>query len=370
MVNPAKISEVTRMKIAFIHPAFRDYRLRLFEELSNLYDVTYIFTAQGRPVKWNYKNILIIRNSSIKAYLKLMIELLKGKNDIILSSTKWYICFPIAKITGKKFILLTEYWLFSSDSMRDKVANFLSRLIAKNADAVIVTGTKPYESYLRMGVKDEKIFQCIQCSNDYSREPAKELRNDLGLQDKRIILYLSRIIPRKGLNYLLKAFSIIEKENNVVLIIIGEGPFKKECEKLANELCLKNVIFKGYVDDQVSYFKACDIFVLPAIFLGSDYEPWGLVINEAMSFSKPIITTDAVGAAYDLVRDGYNGYVINNKNEQELYEALYKLISNVELAKQMGENSRKIFEEKNDYGKMLEAFMNSIEYVKKNEVLE
>jgi len=359
------------MRIAFVHPAFRDYRSNLFDELNKKYDLQFIFTSQGKsrniPPEWNHKMIrsdkLRVRGRSIIMHLKLVKELLRREHDIILASTSWYICFPIAKITGKKFIFLTEYWNFASDSFSERLLNMLTKFIAKHSDAVIATGTKPFEAHLGFGAKNEKIFKCIQPANDYSNLPTKDLRDELGLEGKKIILYLGRIVPRKGLDYLIEAFALLEEEIGVTLIVVGDGPFRGECEKLAKDLDLENVVFTGYAVDQASYYKTCDLFVLPAIFVGNDYEPWGLVINEAMAFGKPIVTTDAVGAAYDLVEDGYNGYVVENKDVRGLYEALHKILSNPELAKVMGENSRKIFEEKNDHEKMLETFVSAINYV-------
>ena len=372
------------MKIAFVHPALMDYRLKLFEELNKAYDITFIFTTQGRgqagvkekhleiPREWDYKIIrndkLMVKGRPIITFLKLIRELLKGKYDIILTSTSWYICFPIARITGKRFILLTEYWYWASNSIIERLLNLFTIFIAKHADAIIATGTKSYEAHRSLGVNSEKIFKCIQCALDYSKLPTKDLRKELGLEGKKIILYLSRIVAHKGLDYLIKSFALIEKETEVALLIVGDGPFRRECENLVEKLGIKNVFFMGAVFDDVikaSYYKVCDIFVLPAILLGSGYDPWSLVINEATSFGKPIITTDTVGAAYDLVKDSYNGYVVKNRNVQELYEALHKILSNPELAKVMGKNSRKIFEEKNDYGRMFKAFENAINYVQR-----
>lgn len=370
------------MKIVFIHPALMDYRLELFEQLNNVYDITFIFTTQGRgqagvkekhieiPKDWDYEIIrsdkLMVRHRPIITYLKLIKKLLNRNYDIILTSTSWYICFPIARITGKKFILLTEYWHWTSNSYPERLLNLFTRFIAKRADAIIATGTKSYEAHLGFGVENEKNFKCIQCALDYSKLPTKDLRKELGLERKKIILYLSRIVAHKGLDYLIKAFVPIEKETEATLLVVGDGPFRKECENLVKELGVKNVFFMGGVFDDVikaSYYRSCDVFVFPAIFLGSAYDPWSLVINEAAAFGKPIITTDTVGAAYDLVKEDYNGYVVKNKNVQELYEALNKILSNSELAKGMGKNSRKLFEEKNDYGKMFKAFENAINYV-------
>lgn len=362
------------MKIAFVHPALMDYRMELFNKLHKTLDTTFIFTKQGRgqddvkekhpeiPLEWKYKIVrndrFAVRKREILTDLKLARELMNSRYDIILTSTSWYVCFLIARITGKKFILWTESWYSSSSSLKGRFRALITRFIARHADAVIASGTKPYEVHLDFGVKDEKIFKCIQCSPDFSKLPTNDLRDEFDLKEKRIILYFGRIVQSKGLDYLIKVFAMLKQEK-AALLIAGDGPFRKECENMAKELGVKNIFFTGWVNEmKASYYKVCDIFVLPAI-----YEPWGLVINEAMAFSKPIVTTDGVGAAYDLVKDGYNGYVVEKKNIQELYKAILNILSNSEVAEEMGMKSRKIFEDKNDYGHFLKAFDNAINFV-------
>jgi len=360
------------MKIAFVHPKLRDYRLELFDELNKRYDITFIFTDDfpdnilKTPSKWNYKNI-----GGIIWHLKLIRELLKSKYDIILTSTRYRPCFLLAKLTGKKLIFWTEYWYWDNDTVIKRLRNLFSKFMARHTDALIATGTQSYEFNLSIGVSKEKMFTYPQCAVDYSNTSnTKDLRKELQLQNKKVILYLSRITPLKGLDYLIKAFALLEKKmDNVCLLVVGDGPFRKDCENLVKELGVKNVLFMGSVDEddnttKAFYYKACDVFVLPTIILNG-VDCWGLVINEAMAFGKPIVTTDAVGAVPDMVKDGYNGYVVKNKNVQELFGALYKILSNPELAKVMGKNSREIFEEKNVYGKMIKKFIDVIEYVKK-----
>ena len=256
----------------------------------------------------------------------------------------------------------------------DHAGSFIGRLlnlstifIAKHADAVIATGTQSYEFHLSIGVSKEKMFTYPQCAIDYTGTSDKDTIKEIELENKKIILYLSRVVPYKGLDCLIKAFALLEKKmDDVCLLIAGDGYFRGECEDLIIKLDVKNAFLIGSVDDvtKATCYETCDVFVLPTIFLNG-VECWGLVINEAMAFSKPIITTDAVGAVKDMVHDGYNGYVVRNKNAQELCGALYEILSSPESAKLMGKNSRKIFEEKNDYGKMTSKFMDAIEHIKK-----
>lgn len=354
-----------------------DYRQELFEKLNNRYDVTFIFTKQGRgqdnvrenqasiPLKWKSKILktrFIIFNKDVGMCLLLMKELLFGKYDIILTSTSWHVCWFMSKICGNKFILITESWHWRSISFTRKFLNEFTRYIAKSSGSIFAMGTKAYRSGLESGVNEKKIFMYPQCAVDYSRLATSDIRKELGLKNKKIILYLGRIVKSKGLDYLLRAFSLLENNDNIFLIVVGEGPYKNECEKITEQLKIKNVIFAGPIfgDEKASYYKECDVFILPAIFCNDLYEPWGLVINEAMAFGKPIIATKAVGASEDLIRNGYNGYIVQDKNIMELYEAMRKILFNEEVIKLMGENSRKIFEGKNDYEKMFKALENAI----------
>lgn len=113
-------------------------------------------------------------------------------------------------------------------------------------------------------------------------------------------------------------------------------------EKLRDNIGTNNVIFTGYVDDDTRalYYLLADIFVLPSIDLKVT-EEWGLVVNEAMSVGKPAIVTTAVGCAYELVKNGVNGYVVQEKNVAALYQAIKRLLNDDELRIKMGREAKK-----------------------------
>jgi len=182
-------------------------------------------------------------------------------------------------------------------------------------------------------------------------------------KSKYTFLYLSRIIPLKGLDILIKAFSLLRrKRTDVCLLIGGDGPFRHYCEELARSLQIPDISFLGPVNPHsvVDLYEKANVFVLPSYFWQNRYESWGLVINEAISMSLPVITTKAVGAAYDLVIDGYNGFIVRDNDVTDLYEAMERIID-MDLV-QMGLNSRCLFEEKNDFAKMANGFTSAIEH--------
>jgi len=368
------------MRIIVVHPAHMDYRQEIFESLNQKYDTIFIFTKQGRgqegvkeeqasiPPEWESKVLksdLLIGRKDIGMYLRLIKELLFGKYDLILTSTSWYICWIMAKIRRKKFIFMTEFWYWQDTSIIRKILNRFTKVVVKNSDSIVAMGTNAYRSCIELGIQKEKVFMHPQCAVDYSGLPVFNLRAKYNLEDKKIILFLGRIVKIKGLDYLIESFSRLELDDkDVFLIIAGDGPDRVKYEILAKELGVKNILFTGRVSKKEisSYYNACDIFILPSIFYKQSYEPWGLVINEAMAFSKPVIATNAVGASVDMIEDGYNGYIVEEKNVYELYNSMKKILVNNEKIRLMGKKSRKIFDEKNNYGTFTETLGLSLEY--------
>lgn len=372
------------MKIIVVHPAHMDYRQEIFDSLNKKYDTTFIFTKQGRgqedvkeeqasiPSEWRSKVLksdLLIGRKDIGMYFRLIRELLFSKYDLVLTSTSWYICWTIAKLRRKRFVFMTEFWYWEDVSFTRKILNNFTKIVVKNSDAIFAMGTNAYNSCIKLGTKKEKVFIYPQCAVDYSRLPILNLKMRYKLEDMRIILFLGRIVKIKGLNYLIESFSILErKEKNVFLIIAGEGPKRTEYEKISKDLGIKNILFTGNVskNEISSYYNACDIFVLPSIFYEQSYEPWGLVVNEAMAFSKPVIATNAVGASNDLILNNVNGFIVQEKDVNQLYEAMKNILSDQSLMVKMGKESRKIFEEKNNYASYCESLDKSLKYALKD----
>jgi len=366
------------MKIIVVHPAYMDYRKEIFESLNKKYDITFIFTKQGIgqegvkeeqaniPPEWESKvlksNFLIGRRD-IGMHLRLIKELFFGRYDLVLTSTSWYICWMMAKIRGKRFVFMTEFWYWQDTSLIRKILNRFTKIVVKNSDSIFAMGTNAYHSCIELGIKEDRVFMHPQCAVDYSGLPIFNLRAKHNLEDRKIILFLGRIVKIKGLDYLIESFSRLENdENNAFLIIAGEGPESTNYEKTAKEIGIKNILFTGRVSKKEisSYYNACDIFVLPSIYYKHSYEPWGLVINEAMAFGKPVIATNAVGSSTDLIINNMNGFIVQEKNVNQLYEAMKNILSNQDLRVKMGKESRMIFEEKNNYSTFCENLDESL----------
>jgi glycosyltransferase involved in cell wall biosynthesis len=120
---------------------------------------------------------------------------------------------------------------------------------------------------------------------------------------------------------LLDAFaSIAEQRPDWDIVIAGNGPLEAELKKRLPDELMSRVVWAGFIDstDKMSaLYKCCDVLVLP-----SDYEPWALVINEAVCAGLAIVSSDVVGAAAELVCDGVNGRLFRTSDKESLIQAL------------------------------------------------
>jgi glycosyltransferase involved in cell wall biosynthesis len=364
-------------KILFLQPAYAHYREDLFALLSKRLNIHFIFEkskniypGDQKPQKISSDFIDKIFKSNL---IGLVYYLLKCDFDIIVSSVsnskRTIVSFVYAALFRKKFILWIIEWkkpAHKGHGIKKIIKHFryaIAKQIILRAHALIVGGTAARNYALNLGINDKNIFTAFQCSKDINNQ-RQILPKDPYTKNKYTFLFLSRIIPWKGLDILIKAFHLLRQmRNDVSLLIAGDGQSKEYCFNLAKTLKVKDIEFMGsIVPDQTKevYLKA-DVFVLPSYELDAYYEEWGLVVNEAMSMKLPVIATTAVGASFDMINEGYNGFVVKENNIEELYQAMKKILA-CDLI-QMGINSRNIFDEKNNFAKMANGFTDAIAYV-------
>ena len=214
-------------------------------------------------------------------------------------------------------------------------------------------------------VEKDKILEYPFSSVNYTKKDLKPLseneitnkKNKEGL-NKIVLLTIGQFIPRKGINILLKAYKDLNY-NNVSLLIIGGGSLKNEYLNYIKKYNIRNVIIKNFLqkDELVNYYKISDIFILP-----TTYDIWGLVINEAMSFGLPIITTNKCGSAIDLVKEEYNGYIFKVNDVEDLNCKLKLLIENKELRKKFSLNSKTIII-KYTIKNMVKKYLDAINFI-------
>ena len=153
------------------------------------------------------------------------------------------------------------------------------------------------------------------------------------------VLYAGRLGQEKNIGYLIHAFAVFLKTHpGSILWIAGRGPEGPTLEALCAQLRIgEQVRFLGFLDHPTlaEYYAACDLFVLPSLV-----ETQGLVAMEAMRFARPVIVTNAIVSAHELVEHGVNGYIVDPDSVGDLTERLITLAADPGLREVMGEASR------------------------------
>lgn len=167
----------------------------------------------------------------------------------------------------------------------------------------------------------------------------------VGSNDKIKILHAGRITPKKGVPDLIKVFANLSKRfNNLELHIAGNGEELDKCKRLVEKFGLsKHVIFYGSVShDKINTtLKMCDIFVLNSrVADDGDMEGTPVSLLEAMSLSKPVVSTYHAGIPY-VIENGFNGLLVEEYDNKQLEESLTKLVLDKSLRTSLGLEARK-----------------------------
>lgn len=163
------------------------------------------------------------------------------------------------------------------------------------------------------------------------------LRRKHDINSKHLILFIGRLDRIKGISYLIKAMQWIE---DTALIIAGEGELRENLMNLAKEIEVR-VRFVGLLNGQVKsdYFSRCDAVIVPSISLNSGRkESAPVVILEAFAHAKPVLASN-VGGICELVENGHNGLLFEEKNPRAIAEMVNNLLNNKEKLKQMSRNA-------------------------------
>lgn len=165
------------------------------------------------------------------------------------------------------------------------------------------------------------------------------IRQEFGLLPGAVVfLYVGRLITHKGIRILLEAFEILQScaVTKCALVMVGDGELIDDVKALMSHI--PSLFVTGRLEGTalLDAYAAADVFVLP-----SYWEPWGLVLNEAMASGLPVIVTDAVGSSDDLVEKGENGLIVPVGQSEALADAMYYLVQNNNARKNMGSASIK-----------------------------
>jgi glycosyltransferase involved in cell wall biosynthesis len=256
--------------------------------------------------------------------------------------------YLIARMKRKPFVLWTGIWMRVQTPVQ-RLALPLTRYFYRHADAIVVYGAHIKHYLICEGVAPERIFIADHAVDNsvYNRPvaPAElcSLRRELAIGEaQKVVLYLGRLDPGKGLDYLVEAFAQVQ-DPSTVLVLAGAGSERERLEALVEQKGIRpRVRFAGYVPaaKTVKYYALAWVYVLPSVTTNTFKEPWGLVVNEAFNQGTPVIATDAVGAAAGgLVEHGVNGLIVPERNAVTLADALNLITGSPSVRNFLGRNA-------------------------------
>ena len=223
------------------------------------------------------------------------------------------------------------------------------RFMSKNLDAITYLGDYT-KSEISKALSKSDANKLVQIAPGIDVEhfvptDSSNLRAELGLTDKSVIISVGRLVHRKGQDKLIAALPAIKaKIPNVHLVLVGVGPHQEHLEKLAAKLKVADcVTFIGRINyaELPKYICLGDIFAMPSRsrFFGLEVEGLGIVYLEASACGLPIVGGKS-GGAPDAVLVGETGVVVDGTNTFEIAEACIELLNNPELCALMGANGR------------------------------
>lgn len=338
------------MKVLWLANVPAPYRVNFFNELGKHIDLTVLFEKRTSDIR--DKSWLDFEFKHFRGVF------LHGKK----TSVSEAMCFDVIKYIKKNiydFIVVTDftsptgmlaieymrmrginYWLESDGGFAKSGVGFkesIKRHFIRGAQLYLSTGKLHDEYYLKYGASKDKIvrypFTSIENSDilekPISKKEKLEIRKKHDIVEEKVILTVGQFVPRKGFDLLLKACENLD--DNVGVYFVG-GTATEEYWEIVNKYNLKNVHFVGFKQkaDIIEYYKAADFFVLP-----TREDVWGLVINEAMAYGLPVITTTKCIAGTELIANGENGYIVENENVHELTNRICELLVNESSLEEM-----------------------------------
>lgn len=243
----------------------------------------------------------------------------------------------VPALVSKKLLKIPYVvWGQGSDVyLPDWFTKLTSKTIIKNAGSAIALTEDMKRVMQAMYDRDIAIVPNGIDLKEYTSE--RPMQN-VGGPIKRI-LFVGRLHPVKGTQYLLGAMSIVYRElREAKLILVGDGEEREHLETLTDNLGIRECVeFAGRVPHErvKDYMNQAEVFVLSSLSEG-----FPVTILEAMACGLPIVATH-VGGVPDIIEDGANGYLVDTMNQEQIAKALLNLLQGGQLRKEMSDNNRK-----------------------------
>lgn len=231
---------------------------------------------------------------------------------------------------------------------RYPILRFLLQLIIEDADLIISVSEDTRRTLIELGASPHRvkvIYPSVDTQRFHPQVDGRSVIARHGLHDKRVILTVSRLFPRKGIDTVIQALpNVLNSVPEAVYLIVGDGPDRNRLEALARELNVADhVYFVGAVDDAIlpHYYAACDVFAMVsrAIPEAGEVEGFGIVYLEAGASGKPVLAGRS-GGVTEAVQDNVNGLLVDPLSVISVSDVLCDILTDPVLAARLGAGGR------------------------------
>lgn len=371
------------MKVLFVTNFASHYRAPFFERLAAAVDVEYIFFSQGTEAYWQ-EHLGATRadvrartiaghhlGAGLNANPLLVKELWSRDYDVLIKCLNGRLelasAYAIAKARRKPFVFWTAIW-WHPVTLLGWLSQPPLQMVYRGADAIVTDGGQISRFVAGHGIDPAKIFTAENSvDNEWFMQAVdaaecEALRASLGATDRPLILAVSRLVPVKGLDGLVRAVVRL-RDLNPVVAVAGTGPLEGQLAAQARSAGVDLRLLGGLQPSSMpALYAAADVFTMPSVTTPQVREVWGLGVNEAHCQSVPVVVSDAVGAAAGrLVVHNESGLVVPERDDEALAAALRRVITDREFGTKLAAAGHERVQAAN-YDAMVESFKRAIDY--------
>lgn len=285
--------------------------ITLANSLVDLYDIELLFLNSFNNVeKINSKIKVEIHSKKLIGDAKFYKDFLANK-DVIISTDKTFNKYILKYGRGKKI-----FWEHEDISQDSKYLEEISHF-----DTIVVPNKKLYASFSKVNDNVVVINNAIIISDKMS---------DLATNN---IVFVGKLREEKRVDDLIDVISLVNKEIDVNLFIIGEGSKRSELETMMKNRELKNIHFLGSMNKE----NIEKVFLNSSLFVTcSERETFGLSILEAMSYGLPVVAFSDASTLKQIILDDINGYLIDNRDKVAMKNKIVELMNSRDIRQSFG----------------------------------
>lgn len=331
-------------KVLFLTNYPSPYRVRFFDELAKHVDVTVLFAdrkekQKHRNADWyirgegRFRAVQLEKHVAAFGRFDLCVDVLgwlkKDFEEIVVcgySNPTMILAMLYLRLHKIPFYMEVDGGLIRQEN---KLKYWVKKRLVCLANRWLSTGRHTTKYLVHYGAKEDRVTEYPFTSfyekdilpQIVTREEKNALRLALNIPEKHVVLAIGQFIHRKGFDVLLHAAASVQEDTGIY--IVGGVP-TQEYLQLRDELGLTNIHFLDFQSKErlALLYKAADLFALP-----TREDIWGLVINEALAYGLPTITTDRCVAGLELIEDGVNGYIVPVGDAEVLAEKINAVLN-------------------------------------------